>query len=94
MIARRHVLAAGAAGSAALALAAFAAVTGLGDRDEGQGGVVLVALARLANSNLLGERLGEAYQVADDIRDVAADPDELGKPVGRDAVLGGGLGTR
>lgn len=37
---------------------------------------------------LLGERLGEAYQVADDIRDVAADPDELGKPVGRDAVLG------
>ena len=37
---------------------------------------------------LLGERLGEAYQVADDIRDVAADPAELGKPVGRDKVLG------
>jgi geranylgeranyl diphosphate synthase type II len=36
----------------------------------------------------LGERLGEAYQVADDIRDVAGDPDELGKPVGRDAALG------
>ncbi len=35
-----------------------------------------------------GERLGEAYQVADDIRDVAADPEELGKPVGRDAALG------
>jgi geranylgeranyl diphosphate synthase, type II len=36
----------------------------------------------------LGERLGEAYQVADDIRDVAADIDELGKPVGKDAALG------
>jgi geranylgeranyl diphosphate synthase type II len=36
----------------------------------------------------LGERLGEAYQVADDIRDLVADPAELGKPVGRDAVLG------
>jgi geranylgeranyl diphosphate synthase type II len=36
----------------------------------------------------LGERLGEAYQVADDIRDVAGDPEKLGKPVGRDAVLG------
>lgn len=35
----------------------------------------------------LGERLGEAYQVADDIRDVAGDPEELGKPTGRDAVL-------
>lgn len=37
---------------------------------------------------LLGERLGEAYQLADDIRDVAAAPDWLGKPVGRDAFLG------
>ncbi len=37
---------------------------------------------------LLGERLGEAYQLADDIRDVAAAPEWLGKPVGRDAVLG------
>lgn len=36
----------------------------------------------------LGDRLGEAYQVADDIRDVAADPDELGKPVGQDVALG------
>src|SRR4051794_2453350 len=36
----------------------------------------------------LGERLGEAYQVADDIRDAAGDPDELGKPVGRDRELG------
>jgi geranylgeranyl diphosphate synthase type II len=36
----------------------------------------------------LGEWLGEAYQVADDIRDVAADPQWLGKPIGRDAALG------
>jgi geranylgeranyl diphosphate synthase type II len=35
----------------------------------------------------LGERLGEAYQVADDIRDVAADPQDLGKPIGRDVAL-------
>ncbi|WP_299399023.1 polyprenyl synthetase family protein [Pelagibius sp.] len=34
----------------------------------------------------LGEGLGEAYQVADDIRDVFGNPDELGKPVGQDAA--------
>jgi geranylgeranyl diphosphate synthase type II len=32
----------------------------------------------------LGARLGEAYQVADDIRDVVATPEALGKPVGQD----------
>lgn len=37
---------------------------------------------------VLGERLGEAYQVGDDIRDVAADAAELGKPTGQDAALG------
>jgi geranylgeranyl diphosphate synthase type II len=36
----------------------------------------------------LGERLGEAYQVADDLRDVLADPAELGKPIGQDLALG------
>ncbi|WP_026380048.1 polyprenyl synthetase family protein [Afifella pfennigii] len=36
----------------------------------------------------LGERLGEAYQVADDLRDAVAAEDELGKPVGCDARLG------
>ena len=36
----------------------------------------------------LGERLGEAYQVADDLRDALCDPDELGKPAKRDAALG------
>ena len=33
---------------------------------------------------LLGERLGAAYQVADDIRDVACSVEELGKPIGQD----------
>lgn len=36
----------------------------------------------------LGEWLGEAYQVADDIRDVIADPTDLGKPIGQDVALG------
>lgn len=35
----------------------------------------------------LGEKIGEAYQVADDIRDAAADPEEMGKPAGRDVAL-------
>jgi geranylgeranyl diphosphate synthase, type II len=34
-----------------------------------------------------GDLLGEAYQVADDIRDVLADPKTLGKPVGKDEQL-------
>jgi len=34
----------------------------------------------------LGEKIGEAFQVADDIRDVAATPQELGKPCGQDAA--------
>ena len=36
----------------------------------------------------LGEALGEAYQVADDIRDVMGQADSLGKPVGQDAQHG------
>ena len=35
---------------------------------------------------MLGETLGEAYQVADDLRDVLCDADELGKPIGQDAA--------
>jgi geranylgeranyl diphosphate synthase type II len=35
----------------------------------------------------LGDRLGEAYQVADDIRDVLSDPTVLGKPTGQDIAL-------
>lgn len=34
----------------------------------------------------LGARIGEAYQVADDLRDALLDEKELGKPAGQDAV--------
>jgi geranylgeranyl diphosphate synthase type II len=37
---------------------------------------------------VLGLRLGAAYQVVDDIRDVAGDALTLGKPIGQDAALG------
>jgi geranylgeranyl diphosphate synthase type II len=37
---------------------------------------------------MLGERLGEAFQVADDLRDVASDAADIGKPVGQDAAHG------
>jgi len=36
----------------------------------------------------LGERLGQAYQAADDLRDLTGTAAALGKPVGRDAALG------
>ena len=36
----------------------------------------------------LGALLGEAYQVADDLLDVGAEAEGLGKPVGRDRALG------
>jgi len=36
----------------------------------------------------IGELLGEAYQVVDDIRDVTARVDDIGKPIGRDETLG------
>ena len=36
----------------------------------------------------LGARLGEAYQVADDIRDASASAEDIGKPVGCDVRLG------
>src|SRR3954454_3630628 len=34
----------------------------------------------------LGDRLGEAYQVADDLRDAVEDEQEMGKPAGQDAA--------
>ena len=37
---------------------------------------------------LFGERLGEAYQVADDLRDAAAEEGETGKPAGQDVTHG------
>jgi geranylgeranyl diphosphate synthase type II len=36
----------------------------------------------------LGDALGQAYQVADDLLDAVANPAETDKPVGRDAALG------
>ncbi|NBD96489.1 MAG: geranylgeranyl pyrophosphate synthase [Gammaproteobacteria bacterium] len=36
----------------------------------------------------LGERIGSAYQVVDDILDVAGDSEQLGKPVGQDEARG------
>jgi geranylgeranyl diphosphate synthase type II len=59
--------------------ALFAAATEAGAAAAGHDGAAWRAL---------GADLGEAYQVADDIRDAVADPRELGKPVGRDAALG------
>ncbi len=38
--------------------------------------------------SLLGARIGEAYQVADDLLDAFGDPAAIGKPVGRDADNG------
>jgi geranylgeranyl diphosphate synthase type II len=37
---------------------------------------------------LLGAKLGEAYQVADDLRDATGQTEDIGKPVGVDAALG------
>ena len=37
---------------------------------------------------LVGEKLGEAYQVADDLLDATSGGDDAGKPVGQDAALG------
>ena len=43
---------------------------------------------RVAEWGQLGGRLGEAYQVADDIKDMTATEAEAGKPVGVDQSLG------
>lgn len=59
--------------------ALFAAATAAGAEAAGLDGGTWRAL---------GEWLGEAYQVADDVRDVLADPAVLGKPIGQDVALG------
>ena len=41
-----------------------------------------------ADWRALGDFIGEAFQVADDIKDVLAKDGDIGKPVGRDAALG------
>ena len=51
---------------------------------SGRGGRVRRRPRRAVLGRTLGERLGEAYQIADDIRDVVAAPAEnLGKPTGQ-----------
>ena len=59
--------------------ALFAAATAAGAAAAGH---------EAASWHLLGERIGEAYQIADDIRDVFSNEHELGKPTGRDQALG------
>lgn len=51
-------------------------------------GAAAAGYANPAAWSLLGERIGEAYQVADDILDAVGNAAEIGKPVGRDAELG------
>lgn len=48
----------------------------------------LAAGAEPAGWRRLGECLGEAYQVADDLRDALEDAEVMGKPAGQDAALG------
>ena len=52
------------------------------------GAGAIAAGADPAPWHAFGERIGEAYQVADDIQDVSGDAAALGKPTGRDASLG------
>jgi geranylgeranyl diphosphate synthase type II len=59
--------------------ALFAAATAAGACAAGQASPAWHAL---------GERIGEAYQVADDLRDVLSSEQDLGKPVRRDRALG------
>ena len=59
--------------------ALFAAATMAGAQAAGADG---------APWRALGEHLGQAYQVADDIRDVALDASAMGKPGGQDLALG------
>ncbi|MCG5548081.1 polyprenyl synthetase family protein [Halorhodospira halochloris] len=50
-------------------------------------GAIAAGSAEQAESwRLVGERLGEAYQVADDLRDAVGAEEELGKPAGQDTT--------
>ena len=52
-----------------------------------EAGAAAAGFSRAEVWRTLGERLGEAYQVADDIRDATSNVQELGKPIGRDVAL-------
>jgi geranylgeranyl diphosphate synthase type II len=54
----------------------------------GVAGAAAAGVAEPESWRLLGDRLGEAYQVADDLRDAVDDEATLGKPVGQDKALG------
>jgi geranylgeranyl diphosphate synthase type II len=69
------------------------AVTSLTDYQRAKTGALFVAATTAGAAaagfepepwRMLGDRLGEAYQVADDLRDVLCDAEELGKPIGQD----------
>jgi geranylgeranyl diphosphate synthase type II len=51
-------------------------------------GAAAAGIADAEAWRMLGDRLGEAYQVADDLRDEVEDEATIGKPVGRDKALG------
>ena len=51
-------------------------------------GAAAAGAADAESWRLLGDRLGEAFQVADDLRDAVEDEASIGKPVGRDKALG------
>lgn len=52
------------------------------------GAVAAGAEAQAAQWRSVGEYLGEAYQVADDLRDALSAEEELGKPAGQDSAHG------
>lgn len=52
-----------------------------------QAGAVASGSQHSADWALLGNRLGEAYQVADDILDATGKPEDIGKPVNQDALF-------
>ncbi len=69
----------------------------LGDYQRAKTGALFVAATTMGAAaggadpaawRALGEYIGEAYQVADDLLDAHARPQDAEKPVGRDAALG------